>query len=160
MKKPKLNPVSNLTLEELMDRLARLGVNVSVRAPGTLPENVVEMALVPGKKELPEIDPADDIVLKDFLVRLQELGYELKVDGGPRFRVGDRVTRELFMDDGTWSREGDACLDRSPLRHGEVVRSYGEPDTGYGANPELYEVRWDDGTTRQGYLPHGLEFER
>lgn len=25
--------------------------------------------------------------------------------------VGDRVSREVYMDDGTWQREGDACLD-------------------------------------------------
>ena len=81
-----------------------------------------------------------------------------------RFPIGARVTREQFMDDGTWVLHGDRCLARSPLRHGSVTRVYREPRHRRGAlwlgpYPELYEVAWDDGTTLPGYLPHGLDPE-
>ena len=62
-------------------------------------------------------------------------------------KTGDRVTRKQFFDDGTWHREGDACLKNSPLRHGAIV----------GVRSE-YEVLWDDGN-RQAYLEHGIQRE-
>lgn len=68
-----------------------------------------------------------------------------------RWRAGDRVTRQVVMDDGTWQRQGDKCLARSPLKHGEVLkRSERRSD-------EII-VRWDDGTER-AYLDHGVQEE-
>lgn len=58
---------------------------------------------------------------------------------------GDRVTREVYMDDGTWARLGDKCLPQSPLRHGTVS----------GRAGKWVKVKWDDGT-KGVYLPHGL----
>ena len=55
------------------------------------------------------------------------------------------------MDDGTWRREGDACLPRSPLRHGEVLRRSTVRD-------DEVVVRFDDGEERR-YLDHGLQEE-
>lgn len=81
-------------------------------------------------------------------------GGRCAVDAGfgfRRWKAGDRVTREVFMDDGTWERLGDKCLGRSPLKHGEVVkRSERRSD-------EIL-VRWDDGTER-AYLDHGVQEE-
>jgi hypothetical protein len=55
----------------------------------------------------------------------------------------------LFLDDGTWDREGDSCLKRSPLRHGVVTsRSTNRDDE--------VNVCFDDGTTGR-YLDHGLD---
>jgi hypothetical protein len=62
---------------------------------------------------------------------------------------GDRVTRLVFMDDGTWDRKGDDCLSKSPLRHGVVThRSRDRTDAVY--------VRFDDGETKC-YLDNGLD---
>lgn len=69
----------------------------------------------------------------------------------PRWIGGERVTREIYMDDGTWQRLGDKCLKNSPLRHGTVVkRSKRRPD-------EIL-VRWDDGEEK-AYLDHGVNAE-
>lgn len=67
------------------------------------------------------------------------------------FKIDDRVARPLFMDDGTWLQEGDACLARSPMRRGTVTGI-----TSTGAQPTMYTVRWDDGTSA-AYLLHGLQ---
>ena len=67
-----------------------------------------------------------------------------------RVALGSRVTRKVFMDDGTWRREGDDCLSRSPLKHGVVkMRLHGG---------EELVVMWDDGT-KQRLLPHGVDLE-
>ena len=71
--------------------------------------------------------------------------------GKIRWEAGDRVTRRLYMDDGTWSRGGDKCLPSSPLRHGAVLRRDTQRD-------DVVWVGWDDGTQRK-YLDHGLEAE-
>ena len=68
-----------------------------------------------------------------------------------RWMQGDRVTRVVFLDDGTWRREGDKCLSRSPLRHGTVVRR------STSRNDEVF-VLFDDGETLS-YLDHGLDAE-
>lgn len=73
------------------------------------------------------------------------------------FEIDQRVTRPLYMDDGTWQREGDSCLDRSPLRRGSIVRRYSRWGTRHGDYPEMYEVRWDSGEIQDGFLPHGLD---
>ena len=68
-----------------------------------------------------------------------------------KWKQGDRVVRHVFLDDGTWRREGDTCLKESPLKHGMV----------YGRGPlrddEVFVV-WDDGT-QGAYLNHGLREE-
>jgi hypothetical protein len=79
-----------------------------------------------------------------------------------RFTIGDRVTRPQYLDDGTWAQQGDACLADSPRRHGTVTKVYAEPRHRCGAlwlgpYPELYQVLWDDGPEKGGYLPHGLD---
>lgn len=62
--------------------------------------------------------------------------------------VGDRVTRQAFMDDGTWAKEGDPCLARSPLRRGQII----------GWSAGTFRVRWDDGEVLH-YFPHGIDPE-
>jgi hypothetical protein len=68
------------------------------------------------------------------------------------FEDGDRVTRPEDVFDA-----------RSPLMHGTVIRRY-ERDGGFDGvtwhDPEVYEVRWDNGVIRRGYFRHGLDFER
>lgn len=72
------------------------------------------------------------------------------------WKLGDRVTREIYMDDGTWVREGDECLKRSPLKHGEVIAI--DKSCLNGPVEEFVHVRWDDGTVAI-YLPHGIDRE-
>lgn len=68
-----------------------------------------------------------------------------------RWKIGDRVTRPVFMDDGTWLRCGDTCLP-GPLKHGVVVDERSD-----GERP-IYTVRWDDGAVGR-FLWHGLDAE-
>jgi hypothetical protein len=63
---------------------------------------------------------------------------------------GERVTREIYMDDGTWEQRGDKCLASSPLRHGTVLLDSQRKDSVW--------VKWDDGITKQ-YLNHGIDPE-
>jgi hypothetical protein len=68
--------------------------------------------------------------------------------GSRKWRVGDRVKRRVFMDDGTWSRRGDSCLEESPWNHGTVKE----------INPfrdDKVVVVFDDGSERV-YLAHGI----
>lgn len=66
-----------------------------------------------------------------------------------KWKRGDRVTRQIFMDDGTWQKEGDKCLENSPLKHGIVwMRTDRRED-------EVI-VLWDDESTGY-YLDHGLQ---
>ena len=71
----------------------------------------------------------------------------------PRWKVGDRVTRERRMDDGTWIQEGDDCLP-GPLRHGEVVAVVEDEIL------LMYRVRWDDSGAQLQYFGHGIDAER
>lgn len=64
--------------------------------------------------------------------------------------IGDRVSRELFMDDGTWIKRGDTCLKESPLRFGNVLYRSSR------RNDEIF-VQWDDGGDGY-YLDHGVDF--
>lgn len=68
-----------------------------------------------------------------------------------KWKLGDRVTRELFLDDGTWYRKGDTCLKDSPLKHGSVIA------IGISREDEII-VRWDNGTA-QILLEHGVNRE-
>lgn len=83
-----------------------------------------------------------------------------------RHSVGDRVSREVFMDDGTWARKGDKCLPDSPLRFGRVVRVAprglvrgvgGAPD--FHSDELMYHVEWEDGYRPGSYFGHGLNNE-
>lgn len=65
-----------------------------------------------------------------------------------KFNVGDRVTRRENVYDSS-----------SNLMRGSVVRVYAIQNTKFGPYPELYEVRWDNGSVKGGYLPHGLDKE-
>lgn len=65
--------------------------------------------------------------------------------------LGVRVARQVYLDDGTWNREGDKCLPASPLRHGVVVSRSLDRD-------DACLVKFDDGTIRS-YLDHGLNEE-
>jgi hypothetical protein len=71
------------------------------------------------------------------------------------WKVGDRVTRQVFCDDGTWMKKGDSCLKRSPLRHGTVAKVY-RPRRGA---PIMYDVLWDPNEYRRGYFAWGLDAE-
>jgi len=75
-------------------------------------------------------------------------------------KVGDRVTRKLFMDDGTWWRNDDRCLKHSPLRHGIVIKVYTKDSNidGLKWTNDVIDVQWDDGETRT-YLHHGVSYE-
>lgn len=69
-----------------------------------------------------------------------------------KWKVGDRVTRMLFMDDGTWHKNGDECLKHSPLKHGQVII------TDANVSRDAVIVRFDDGSVGM-YLDHGIERE-
>lgn len=86
------------------------------------------------------------------LVR-EKLDEIIEIAGQVReWQPGDRVVRQVFMDDGTWSREGDSCLARSPLRAGVVV----ERDK---LRPAVY-VKFDDAPAEvRLFLDHGLRAE-
>lgn len=64
------------------------------------------------------------------------------------FVEGTRVQRRFNVFD-----------EKSPLRHGVVVKKYSETDPILGEYPELYQVWWDDGQISGGYFPHGLSRE-
>ncbi len=74
-----------------------------------------------------------------------------------RWSIGDRVERELFMDDGTWDRQGDSCLRRSPMRTG-VVDEIEIDRPGYCGPNDVVHVLWDDGSSGI-YFEHGLRSE-
>lgn len=71
----------------------------------------------------------------------------------PHWKKGDRVTRPKVMDDGTWKKEGDACLKKSPLLFGVVV------DIMICGSEYKYKVRWDESKEEKWYLAHGLDKE-
>ena len=66
-----------------------------------------------------------------------------------RWQGGERVTRELYLDDGTWMRCGDRCLAASPLRRGVVTRRDTERRDGVW-------VKWDGEANERRYLDHGI----
>jgi hypothetical protein len=61
------------------------------------------------------------------------------------YRVSDRVVRPL-----------DVFDPFSPLRRGVVVERYGRRSMFGWYDPELYAVRWDDGSIERGFFRHGL----
>jgi len=73
-----------------------------------------------------------------------------KKAGKRKFADGDRVARQLFMEDGTWTREGDSCLPDSPITLGRVVNAE------WLSGSYFYTVHWDDFGVKHGYLDHGL----
>ena len=64
------------------------------------------------------------------------------------FSIGDRVVRRT-----------DVYDQDSPLMHGKVVAAYSDFDNRFGSYPELYDVEWDSGEIKMGYLPHGIAKE-
>ena len=73
------------------------------------------------------------------------------------FKLGDRVTRMLFLDDGTWNRFGDECLKYSPLRTGTVIKIF-DKQSPYGGTDHLFKVKWDDGKIGN-YFQHGIDLQ-
>lgn len=69
-----------------------------------------------------------------------------------KFKVGDKVTRKLYLDNGTWARRGDDCLKHSPVLHGVVmeIRNDGHRD--------INVVNFDDGLVAN-FLDHGIDKE-
>lgn len=85
--------------------------------------------------------------MRTFLISGQKPIKEEKL---PRWIGGERVTREIYMDDGTWRREGDKCLP-GPLKHGTVIDRVKN-------RSDAVLVRWDDG--KEGiFLDHGINPE-
>ena len=64
-----------------------------------------------------------------------------------KLRVGDHVTRPVYLDDDTWALKGDACLPRSPLKHGVVLR----------VQKDEVVVGWLGSGEIQRLLPHGVD---
>lgn len=69
-----------------------------------------------------------------------------------KWQVGDRVTRTVYSDDGTWQREGDACLPFSPKYHGVVIRRAEDRD-------DEVIVVFDGTRSGKRFLDHGLDNE-
>ena len=71
-----------------------------------------------------------------------------------KHKVGDRVSRKVYMDDGTWNNLGDDCLKDSPLKYGRVIAVVPENDKSNALL--LYRVKWDNGNTVH-YFEHGID---
>lgn len=98
-------------------------------------------------------EPAGLEALRTLLgVENEPLGERKPVRNWPRWKIGDRVTRKKYMDDGTWNKLGDSCLDESPLKHGTIIKSDA------GISRDAVVVRFDDGSEGT-YLDHGLQSE-
>ena len=63
----------------------------------------------------------------------------------PKLNIGDRVCRYEDVYDHS-----------SQLLVGTVIDRYSDYTSRFGPYPELYEVEWDGGIRKRGYLPHGL----
>lgn len=80
-------------------------------------------------------------------------------------KVGSRVSRLVYLDDGTCNRRGDKCLADSPRKYGTVDKIYRRQ-----CNPillrEPHIPRWetvidvifDDGV-KHTFFPHGVDME-
>lgn len=68
-----------------------------------------------------------------------------------QWKVGQRVSRLVYMDDGTWDKLGDRCLQNSPSKFGTVI----ERDS---YRLDACWVRWDNTTELKQYLDHGLRW--
>lgn len=73
-----------------------------------------------------------------------------------KFKVGNRVTRPLFMEDGTWLERGDSCLPESPLLHGTVIELGLDTQWGARERQPMVKVRWDETFKESWYFEHGL----
>lgn len=68
-----------------------------------------------------------------------------------KYNVGDKYSRLVFLDDGTWSRHDDRVLKYSPVKHGVVIKCYkvkGSKILG-GYIDDVIDVRFEDGTIKQ-----------
>lgn len=76
-------------------------------------------------------------------------------------KIGDRVTRQKYLDDGTWDRKGDKCLAKSPLLHGTIVKLFTEPRTRFNRRARqllpMCRVRWDETLKEKDYFLHGVD---
>ncbi|KKM67021.1 hypothetical protein LCGC14_1475370 [marine sediment metagenome] len=67
--------------------------------------------------------------------------------------IGERVKREINI-----------YHPEKGIRFGIVIKRYSRPEKKYanlgitlGPYPELYDVKWDDGSFEEGFLPHGID---
>lgn len=78
-----------------------------------------------------------------------------------KLSVGNRVTRQKFLDDGTWQRYGDKCLRKSPLLHGTVIAVFQEPRTRFNRGAKhllpMVRVRWDETMEEKEYFERGVD---
>ena len=81
----------------------------------------------------------------------QGVSLMFKMTAKDKWKIGDRVTRQIWLDDGTWRRLGDDCLQDSPLKHGTIIEFCPLRD-------DALWVKWDDGEI-QRYLDHGVDKE-
>ena len=69
-------------------------------------------------------------------------------------KKGDRVSRQVNLDNGRWARLGDKCLP-GPKRFGKIEDiEVNERDEGLN----LYVVRFEDGSLGK-YFSHGIHVE-
>ena len=70
--------------------------------------------------------------------------------------IGDRVKREIYMDDGTWMKSGDNCLP-GPLKHGTIINKIWN----YICYRYEYLVKWDNeyNESESWVLAHGINKE-
>jgi len=61
------------------------------------------------------------------------------------FKIGDRVTRSIYMDDGTWRIKGDSCLP-GPQKHGTVINIIKDAES---KMYDLVYVRFDDNSIKR-----------
>lgn len=77
-----------------------------------------------------------------------------------QWKPGDRVQRSIFIDDGTWMREGDSCLVRETnFRRGTVLGYENRISPYFGWTDRLVLVQWDDDGSVKGYFDHGVQYE-
>lgn len=68
-----------------------------------------------------------------------------------KYKVGDRYSRLVYLDDGTWQRFDDRVLPYSPIKHGVVIKCYrvkSSPTLG-GYIDDVIDVKFEDGSVRQ-----------
>ena len=71
-------------------------------------------------------------------------------------QVGDRVSRQIYLDDGTWNRKGDTCLKKSPLKYGTVM-AFVVKKSSFGGVDDLVAVKWDGENREKNYFHHGID---
>jgi hypothetical protein len=76
-------------------------------------------------------------------------------------KPGDQVTRQKYLDDGTWEHKGDECLARSPLLHGVVISRFTEPRTRFNREARkllpMVKVLWNETGEERNYFLNGVD---